>query len=267
MSLAGALRGGRASAATLFAIRRIIPVGDALVPRRRHFIGPAVRLRNPSLAELLGNRELGGWSLSPGTIDFLEQVILEQRPELVLEFGSGVSTACLAWLQRQARGDSGRPLVVSLEEDDEHARETTTQLQELGLSASVTVLTAPLVDQVVEGSVERCYSLPTDKLSEAFGSRRAELVLVDGPSLGAGGSRFATVPLARDLIAETAVIFLDDARRDAELQVARRWQRLPWLEICGVHLVGKGLLEARIRPSARRSRDRVSFRRAGHPQR
>lgn len=196
---------------------------------------------------MLGERELGGWSLSPATIDFLEQTILEHRPKLVLEFGSGVSTVCLAFLQREIRGDRDRLLVVSIEEDDEHARGTSTWLQKLGLARCATVLAAPLVDQLVEGCTERCYKLPADKLARVVDGRRADLVLVDGPSLLSGGSRFATLPLARDLLADNAIVFLDDARRDSELAVARRWRRLPWLEICGVHLVGKGILEARIR--------------------
>lgn len=105
----------------LLAIRRM---EDALAPRRRGVVRPASRLRNESLARMLGDQELGDWSLSPATTDFLEQTILEHRPELVLEFGSGVSTVCLASLQGQIEGDRDSLLVVSIDEDDEPARET-----------------------------------------------------------------------------------------------------------------------------------------------
>ena len=228
-------------------IRRIVPLEDAVAPRRSRVVGPAAGVRNAALAALLGERELGGWSLSPAAVDLLEQAILEHRPELILEFGSGVSTACLAHFQRELAGIVGRPLVVSLEEDKDQARTTSALLDELGLAGTAAVLAAPLADRAVEGGIERCYEPPIGALTQLFGGRRAGLVLVDGPSLPSGGSRFATVPLARDLIASGAVVFLDDARRDSELAVARRWKRLPWLDVRAIHLVGKGVLEARVR--------------------
>lgn len=104
----------------------------ALVPRRRHFIGAASTLRNPVLASQLGPLELGGWSPAPATIDFVERVIRDQRPDLVPEFGSGISTACLTQLMRELHGERGRVLVLAIEEQDEHARETRARLAALG---------------------------------------------------------------------------------------------------------------------------------------
>jgi len=240
-------RGRPLSVSTLAAIRRMVPIENAVVPRRRGYLGSAATLSNRRLAEMLGDVELGGWTLDAGTINFLERAVRERQPDLVLEFGSGVSTVCLTHFMRDLHGAVDRPLVVSIDEQYDHAEQTTARLRDLELAPSAVAVFAPLVDQVIEGVVTSCYKMPFSELNPMLENRRARLVLVDGPSLPSGGSRFGTVPLARDLIAEGATIFLDDARRDSELTVAAEWRRrLPWLEIRGVHLVGKGLLEAEV---------------------
>ena len=48
----------------------------------------------------------------------------------------------------------------------------------------------------------------------------------------------------RDHLARGAVIVLDDALRDGELDTARRWAAEGWIRIRGVILVDKGLLVA-----------------------
>lgn len=232
---------------TLTSLRRAIRLEDALVQESSTFKGTAeASLRNPVLAKHLGSRELGGWTLPPATIDFIERVVHERRPDVVLEFGSGVSTVCLAQFMRELHGDAKRVLIMSVEEDDDYARETRGLLTALGLADNVVVIVAPVKDQAVGGMRTRCYDLPPiPRLQALLGNRRADLVVVDGPTFGSGASRFATVIVARDLIAEDATILLDDARRDAELAVARQWQCLPGIAVKGIHLVGKGVLEAR----------------------
>jgi Methyltransferase domain len=237
---------------TLTIIRRAIPLEDALVPERSKFVGTAVAsLRNPVLARRLGSLELGGWTLPPATINFIEQTVQERRPDVVLEFGSGISTVCLAQFMRELHGNPKRLLVMSVDEHDEYARETRARLAAHEVADNAVVVVAPVRDQAADGTPARCYLLPPmPELRAMLDNRRADLVVVDGPTLGSGGSRFATVIVARDLIAEGATILVDDARRDAELTVARQWQRLPGIAVRGVHLVGKGILEARMTASA-----------------
>jgi predicted O-methyltransferase YrrM len=237
---------------TLTSLRRTIRLEDALVPERNTFTGTAESsLRNPVLAKRLGSLELGGWTLPPATIDFIERVIQDRRPDVVLEFGSGVSTVCLAQFMRELHDDAKRIYVLSVEEHEKYATATRGLLASLGLAENVVVIVAPVKDQSLGGTRARCYALPSiSGLQALLGNRRADLVVVDGPTLGSKGSRFATVIVARDLIAEGATILLDDARRDAELTIARQWQRLPGIAVRGIHLVGKGILEARTTASA-----------------
>jgi hypothetical protein len=241
----------------LVCLRRIVPAEDALLPTRKERTGRASTLRNPFLASELGSLELGDWSLSPSTIDFIEAVVREGRPRLILEFGSGVSTACFARFMQESYPDARRVLVLAIEEDAEQARATRARLAALGLADLASVVVAPIGNLRVGDREVRCYQLPSlRQLREMVDSTKAELVVVDGPTLGSGGTRDATLVVANELIAEGAVVLLDDARRDAELRVAKVWRRLPGVEIGGVHLVGKGLLEARLhRPGPGAVRD------------
>lgn len=70
-------------------------------------------------------------------------------------------------------------------------------------------------------------------------------MLVDGPAAEAG-ARFGTLPLAHPSVSHRAQFVLDDALRDGELTVARRWRSLPYVEVEGIRIVEKGLLTGAI---------------------
>jgi hypothetical protein len=234
----------------LLVVRRVIPLDNAVVPRMRRERALGQHVRNETLAALLLDVELGGWTLPPATIDLLELAVRRTRPEVVLEFGSGISTVCLAHFMKELHRDSDWPLVVSIEEAPSFAEDTIALLERLEYSDAATVIATPIQKQRVGEFVTHCYEWPIDELKEKLAGRRVGLVLVDGPSLPSGGSRFGTIVLARDMLSEGALVFLDDARRDAELAVAARWRHLEWLEIRGVNLVGQGVLEAVVRRDA-----------------
>ena len=98
---------------------------------------------------------------------------------------------------------------------------------------------------VTDGVSYSTYSIP-DQVSGLLASRRISLVLVDGPAAEAG-ARYATVPGVRDLLDADAVILLDDALRDGELDTAKRWDDLDWIGVDGMYMTEKGLLRARAR--------------------
>jgi hypothetical protein len=243
-------RRGRVPLWVLLVVRRLIPLDNALVPRRRRGRALGQHARNETLAALLFDVELGGWTLPPATIDLLELAVKRTRPEVVLEFGSGISTVCLAHFMKELHRDGDWPHVVSIEEASSFAEDTMALLDRLGYSDAASVIATPIQEQRVGEFMTHCYEWPVAELEEKLAGRRVGLVLVDGPSLPSGGSRFGTIVLARDMLSEGALVFLDDARRDAELAVAARWRHLEWLEIRGVNLVGQGVLEAVVQRNA-----------------
>ena len=226
-------------------VRAIRPLGsgdDPLVPHQRPV--PAELAISGPLSPHLHGRELGTWALGPKSLAFLQAVVSRERPRLAIEFGSGISTAVLALAMRDAGAGSDGPVVVSLEQDEGQAAQTRELLGRAGLDELVVVVVAPLARQRIEGLVTVCYLLPED-LHQVLGDRKADLVLVDGPAAETG-ARFGALPLARPFVSDRAVFVLDDAFRDGELIVARRWQSLPYVDVDGIRVIEKGILTGAI---------------------
>lgn len=235
----GVLTRGRAvPLGMIAAIRRLASGQDPLIPLRRPV--PAGRALGEPLSSHLQGRELGTWALGPKSLAFLKEVVTRQRPGLAIEFGSGISTAVLAMAMRDAGSGGAGPIVVSFEQDEAHAVQTRELLAKVGLAELVAVVIAPLSKQLIEGYSTTCYVLPED-IDRVFGDRKVDLVLVDGPA-AEDGARFGTLPLARRFVRPGAVFVLDDALRDGEMMVARRWRSLAYLDVEGIRIVEKGLL-------------------------
>jgi hypothetical protein len=239
-----ALAGRRAVPLRLVLAIRAVGTGrDPLVPASRRT--DARTLRSASLREILDGEELGYWGLGPRSIEELVRTVGTVRPTAVIECGSGISTIVLAWALRQLWGEGDTPRVLSIEQDAGHADWTRSRLGRAGLAGEVVVVVAPLAEVDVDGSPATCYGIP-DHLIEAIGGRPADLLLVDGPA-GGPGIRFGTLPLVRSYLADGAWFMLDDALRDGELGVGRRWSALPYVHVEGLRLIEKGLLVGRVR--------------------
>jgi hypothetical protein len=226
----------------LLGLRQLTRGKDSLTALRSLVPCDGAALTDPFLARALASVKLGGWALDAASIDFLAEQIATARPSVVLEFGSGASTICMAHFLRNSCGESSGAHVFSFDHDPRFAAETRERLRRLGLEAYATVFDAPLAPQLVEGRELTSYDVPHDVRARILARGRAQLCLVDGPIVSLG-SRFATLPLLRQVLAPGARFFLDDALRDGELDVARQWAGSGYLRVDGVHLFGKGMLE------------------------
>jgi len=188
--------------------------------------------------------EMGTSSMSPATLNFLESEIQRRKPAVVLELGSGLSTICLAQYMQETHGDSNRLYVCSLEQDGASIEGTRNLLRALGLDACVKIFHAPLASQVIEGVQTSCYSLPT-AFVQTVATLRPSFVVIDGPA--AETDRFGTLPLIRPYLKVNALFYLDDALCDGELDLPRLWARLPYIEVNGIYLTEKGLLQGNVR--------------------
>lgn len=238
-------RGKPAPLRLIRVMRFLDPRSDPLPPRYSASAPTGSALRHPVLAKLLADREFGHWSLSIDVVEFIGSEIARLKPSLVLEFGSGSSTAIIAQLMADLHGSDGRLRVISIEQNAEYVAETTALLERLGLTRNVEIIHAPLKRQVIEGVETTCYDIP-ERLAVAAADEVVDLVVIDGPA-AESGARFGTLPFARPLIAGDAVFLLDDALRDSEIDTATMWARLPYIRLEGVFLVGKGVLRGRIR--------------------
>lgn len=157
-----------------------------------------------------------GWAASPTTLLRLIQEVLERRPSLVVECGSGVSSLWVGYALEKLGG--GR--CIALEHDEEFATVTREALARHGLSSIVEVRNAPLQPVDVSGETFQWYA------AEALeGVRGAGVVFVDGPP-GATGplARFPAASALGPLPGEEQAVFvLDDADRPEERELQDRW--------------------------------------------
>lgn len=186
---------------------------------RQHRAGQAARAsaRRELLSLVqLDDRQVppdGGWVAGADFLLLLARQVLAQKPELVVEFGSGVSTVIIArCLQLNGRGR-----LLSFDHDEGFAELTRRRLRRGGVAAEVRA--APLRPGLAGygGSWYDHGALPDG----------IDLLVIDGPQAWRQGqeeSRGSAAPAAFGKLAPGAIVLLDDAARPGEQRVAARWR-------------------------------------------
>ena len=143
------------------------------------------------------------------------QLIRQERPQRVLELGSGLSTLVMAYaLQANGQGE-----LVALENIGAYAAHNRRLLAEHNLSERAHVLDAPLRHWELKGRSHQWYALTNLSFEFPF-----NLLLVDGPAgYLAPMIRYPALPLLHKHLAEHALILFDDTNRSDEHHIAQRW--------------------------------------------
>jgi hypothetical protein len=162
--------------------------------------------------------DLSGWAADPLMVHHAVRLIVDVRPALVLECGSGSSTLIMARCLQAMGGGK----ILSLDHDSEYARRTTDLLRRSGLAQVAAVVTAPLVERTMSGQAFRWYSQEYESLLDA----QIDVLVVDGPPGSSGPrARYPAVPILRSRLAAECRILLDDGNRPDERAIARLWAR------------------------------------------
>ena len=175
--------------------------------------GGYVTLRHPLPA-------MGRWAVSPDFARILVDVILDRKPGLILELGSGVSTLlCGYCLERNGHGT-----IVSVEHEDQYVRATVENVRKHRLDPFVRVIHAPLRDITLR---KRSYSwYDKHSIVDEIGSQKVDILIVDGPPAKIGKeTRYPAIPRLFDRLADRAIVLVDDAGRPDERKIVRRWVR------------------------------------------
>jgi hypothetical protein len=183
--------------------------------------------------------ELPICALPVETIDWLVDVLDQKRPRVVLEFGSGVSTAVLCVILQRLHGVDGFK-VLSVEQDANEVRRTQDRLKGLQGRSSCRIVHVPLIPAVVANQPTLVYDI--DKMSHEHFAwlGKAEFVLIDGP-FSEGPCRYATISKVHAYLAPGAYFVLDDALREKELIAGALWAQ-EGIVIEGVFTVGEGVM-------------------------
>jgi predicted O-methyltransferase YrrM len=167
-----------------------------------------------------------GWAGSPDFLLIVADEILARKPQTVMECSSGVSTLVVArCLQMNGAGH-----VYSLEHNPDYAGKTRKLLDKYDLVEWATVLDAPLQTKHTGAPWYDEEVIPKDLAP-------IEILIVDGPpSQTAPLARFPALPRLLPRMAKDAIVIVDDADREDEQEIVKRWKQLfPELRQTGVN--------------------------------
>ena len=155
-----------------------------------------------------------GWAASP---DFLLTIFRHARvhkPAVIVECSSGSSTVVLA----RAAELNGGGKVYSLDHEPVFAEKTRQELERCGLSHRATVIDAPLVKHRIAGKDWVWYDV------SGLPDIGVDLMVVDGPPFTVGElARYPAGPVIFPRLRPGAAVYLDDADRESEIEIVKRW--------------------------------------------
>jgi predicted O-methyltransferase YrrM len=144
-----------------------------------------------------------GWAASPDLLMVLVDLVITERPSLVVECGSGASTLWLALAMRRFEID-GR--IVALDHDPVFGAKTRDLLARHNVSDIAEVRDAPLESFDLDGET---YSWYARRAWEDL--KGIDLLFVDGPPATTGHqARYPALPLLSGFLSPVAAAVLDD---------------------------------------------------------
>jgi predicted O-methyltransferase YrrM len=157
---------------------------------------------------------LGGWAASADFLIIVAEHVLRAKPEVAVEFGSGVSTLVI----NRCLQLNGRGRLLSFESNAEFADITRGRADRLGVPHDVRAV--DLVDAAPLGFAGKWYR--TEDLPAEI-----DMIVIDGPPKAIhpetrGGAGKDVFPR----LTANGRIFLDDAKRPGERAVADKWRAM-----------------------------------------
>ena len=166
-----------------------------------------------------------GSVLSPDAACLLARQLVQHKPSVVVEFGSGVSTTVVA--QTLSRLGTGGHL-ISIDHEAKYLSITEQLLETCALRDAVTTIYAPIKPITISGESYDWYGLDLERLPNGIG-----FLIVDGPpSVFEPLARYPAFPALRSKLSDGAIIFVDDYSRRGETGMVRKWiTECPSLEL------------------------------------
>ena len=159
------------------------------------------------------------WVASPDFLAVLSALIQEYQPKIIFEAGGGTTTLISAYSLQQL----GRGHVYAVDHQQTFADRTRHQIEQHGLSDYATVIHAPLVSTHINGTAWQWYDI---KRLEVISD--IDLFVVDGPPQFGNPNemaRYPALPLMKDKLKADSLILMDDADRENEQAISKRWEQ------------------------------------------
>jgi predicted O-methyltransferase YrrM len=156
------------------------------------------------------------WSMQFTHLLEIRRRIRIQRPKLIVELGSGISTIVCA--KALSEIDSGK--IISIDHSEEWAEVTREHLKYDGLDAFSRI---EVVDMAPHRVGSDWYKLDP----ELFQPNSIDMLIVDGPPTTSPSSRLPAFAELLPFMSAHSTIFLDDANRPEETEIVRHWKANP----------------------------------------
>ncbi|MFV1974452.1 MAG: class I SAM-dependent methyltransferase [Candidatus Scalindua sp.] len=157
-----------------------------------------------------------GFAASPDFLSLIIETIIKNKPNLVFEAGSGVSTLITAYCLKRI----GKGKIISLEHDKKYALESASLIASHGLEGFVEIIHAPLIDIELNGVTWKWYDIQGINIDMPI-----DILVVDGPPRSTQSlARYPALPILKDKLGNEFRILLDDAQRKDEQKAVARWK-------------------------------------------
>ena len=158
---------------------------------------------------------LRGWAVSYDFAATLVAILLEQKPTVVVEASSGVSTILTGYCLEKNGGRA-----VSLDHEAKYAGATNDGVALHRLGGYAQAFHAPLRPYNLSGREYLWYDVsPLETLEGPI-----EVAVIDGPPANnQPDARYPALPLLMNRLSPDAVVLVDDADRPGEREMIRRW--------------------------------------------
>lgn len=161
---------------------------------------------------------------SPDLLQCLWQLIHEERPNHVLELGSGLSTLVMAYAVEAC----GKGTITSMDDSAGYAVRTRRYLREHSLEAHANVITARFERLKFDCGVPFWYALPDLRAEPPI-----DILFVDGPMRTFHPRiRYPALPVLHEYFADNAFVVVDDRHKLENFNILREWlEEYPALRI------------------------------------
>lgn len=161
---------------------------------------------------------LRGWPISPDALLEILKYIKEYKPKLIIELGSGSTTAAISSLIKKYNLNTK---LISVDHEKLYLEKTKLKVK---YTNNVEFVHAPLKKQKITGLKSPFNWYDINLINKVVKNRKADLLIVDGPPESTNNN--ARLPALRALASHLTVraaIFLDDYNRTGERAAAEDW--------------------------------------------
>ncbi|MFC1883151.1 class I SAM-dependent methyltransferase [Thermodesulfobacteriota bacterium] len=157
------------------------------------------------------------WAASPDFLKKIIEIIIEVRPQNIVEVSSGVSTLVAAYSLKKI----GKGKILSLEHDPIHVSANKRLLSTHGLQDVAEIVYAPLKKISIGEGVWLWYDLDCLDFEGDI-----DLLVIDGPPGNIQKMvRYPALPLLFGRLSEKGVILMDDGNREDEQEIVKLWKK------------------------------------------